>query len=190
MSAMASQVTGVSIVCSAACLGTDRREHQSSASLDFVKGIPRWPGGSSQKVRNAANVFIWWRYHDQQKLIQNGAGVTYTFSQKFKYKYTIFNQIQIQIHSYFYKIQIRSQIGIKYKYVFDTRPDLEIFYPKIQLCCCRCVSLVQIWARESLGTVITKLRPLYAVCGTCMASFSYRDFPFIYRYMYFEYSNV
>ena len=43
MSAMASQITGVSIVYSTACSGADQRKHQSSTSLAFVKGIHRWP---------------------------------------------------------------------------------------------------------------------------------------------------
>ena len=43
MSAMASQITGVSIVCSTFRSGPDQREHQSSASLAFVRGIHRQP---------------------------------------------------------------------------------------------------------------------------------------------------
>ena len=38
--AMASQITGVSIVCSPVCSGANQRKHQSSASLTFVRGIP------------------------------------------------------------------------------------------------------------------------------------------------------
>ena len=49
MSAMASQITGVSNVYSTACSGTDQRKHQSSASLDFVRGIHRWPVNSLHK---------------------------------------------------------------------------------------------------------------------------------------------
>ena len=49
MRAMASQITGVSIVCSAVCSGPDQRKHQSSASLAFVKGIHRWPVDSPHK---------------------------------------------------------------------------------------------------------------------------------------------
>ena len=40
-SAMASQNTGVLIVCSTVCSVADQRKHQSSASLAFVKGIHR-----------------------------------------------------------------------------------------------------------------------------------------------------
>ena len=48
MSAMASQIAGVSIVCSIVCSGTDQRE-QSSASLAFVGGIHRWQMDSPHK---------------------------------------------------------------------------------------------------------------------------------------------
>ena len=46
MSAMASQITGVSIIC----LDADQRKRQSSASLAFVKGFHRWPVDSSQRA--------------------------------------------------------------------------------------------------------------------------------------------
>ena len=42
MSAVASQITGVSIVCLTVRLGTDQRKHQSSASLAFERRIHRW----------------------------------------------------------------------------------------------------------------------------------------------------
>ena len=43
MSAIASQITSVSIVYSTVCSGSDQRKHQSSASLAFVREIHRWP---------------------------------------------------------------------------------------------------------------------------------------------------
>ena len=43
MSAIASQITGVPIVCSAVCLGVDQRKHKSPAPLAFVRGFHRWP---------------------------------------------------------------------------------------------------------------------------------------------------
>ena len=49
MSAMTSQITSVSIVCSSVCSGTDQRKHQSSASLAFVRGIRRWLVNSPHK---------------------------------------------------------------------------------------------------------------------------------------------
>ena len=57
MSAMASQITGVSIVCSAVCLGGDQRKHQGSASLAFVGGIHRWPMDSPHKGPVTRKVF-------------------------------------------------------------------------------------------------------------------------------------
>ena len=63
MGAIASQLTGVSIVCSAVCQGADQRKHQSSASLTYVRGTSgdRWI--PSQRDSNAENVSIWWRHH-------------------------------------------------------------------------------------------------------------------------------
>ena len=42
MNAMASQVTGLTIVYSTVYSGADQRKHQSSASLAFVRVIRRW----------------------------------------------------------------------------------------------------------------------------------------------------
>ena len=49
MSAMASQITSVSIVCSIVHSGADQIKHQSSASLAFVRGIRRSPVNSPHK---------------------------------------------------------------------------------------------------------------------------------------------
>ena len=46
MSAMAPQVTSVSIVYSTVCSGAYQWKHQSSPSLAFVRGIHRWPVNS------------------------------------------------------------------------------------------------------------------------------------------------
>ena len=43
MSVMASEISGVSIVCSTVCPVTDRTKHESYTSLAFVGGIHRWP---------------------------------------------------------------------------------------------------------------------------------------------------
>ena len=52
MSMMASQISGVSIVCSIVRSGADQRKHRSSASLAFVRGI------LTQRASNAENVSI------------------------------------------------------------------------------------------------------------------------------------
>ena len=49
MSAMASQITSLTIVYSTVYSGVDQRKHQSSASLAFVRGIHRWPVNSLHK---------------------------------------------------------------------------------------------------------------------------------------------
>ena len=53
ISAMASQITGVSIVFLAVCSGADQRKHQRghqrSTSPTFVRGIHRWPVDSPHK---------------------------------------------------------------------------------------------------------------------------------------------
>ena len=49
MSAMASKITSLTIVSPTVYSGAHQREHQSSASLAFVRGIHRWPVNSSQK---------------------------------------------------------------------------------------------------------------------------------------------
>ena len=49
MSVMASQITSLTVVYSIVYSGTDQRKHESSASLDFVRGIHRWPVNSPHK---------------------------------------------------------------------------------------------------------------------------------------------
>ena len=49
MNAMASQITGVSMVCSTVRSGADQRKHESSASLAFEIGIHQWPMDSTHK---------------------------------------------------------------------------------------------------------------------------------------------
>ena len=49
MSAMASQITGVSIDYSTVSSGADHKKHQSPASLAFVRRIHRWPVNSPHK---------------------------------------------------------------------------------------------------------------------------------------------
>ena len=56
-SAMASQITGISIVSSIVGSVADQRTHQSSASLAFVQGIHRWPVNPPQKRPVTRKVF-------------------------------------------------------------------------------------------------------------------------------------
>ena len=63
MSAMASQITNVSIVYSAVCSGADQRKHQSSTSLAFVRGIHRLTllGGKRQRY-----FYVSWNFQQDQ----------------------------------------------------------------------------------------------------------------------------
>ena len=59
MSAMASSITGVSIVCPTFCLGADKKNQSSTCA-----GNPLVIGGfPSQRASNAENVSIWWHHH-------------------------------------------------------------------------------------------------------------------------------
>ena len=64
MSAMASQIFGVSIAYSTVCSGVDQRKYQSSVPLAFLKRILRWPVNSPHKgASNAENASIWLCHH-------------------------------------------------------------------------------------------------------------------------------
>ena len=69
MGAMASQITGLTIVSSTVYSGADQRKHQSSASLVFVRvnspGTGEFP---AQMASDAENVSFWWRHHGAQCL--------------------------------------------------------------------------------------------------------------------------
>ena len=58
MSAMASQITSLTIVYSTFYSGADQRKHQSSASQAFVRGIHRWPVTSPQKGPVTRKMFL------------------------------------------------------------------------------------------------------------------------------------
>ena len=63
MSAIASQITNLTIVISTFYSGADQRKHQSFASLAFVRGIHRWPVNYPHKGQWRAKCSIWWRHH-------------------------------------------------------------------------------------------------------------------------------
>ena len=73
MRAMASQITGVLVVCSAVCSGVNQRRHQSIASLAFVRGIHRWPWiplTKSQLRGKCIHLMTSsWNYHDLVRMI-------------------------------------------------------------------------------------------------------------------------
>ena len=65
MSAMTSQITGLSIVCLTVCPGTDQRKKTELRVTGLCEGNPPVTGGfPSQRASNAENVSIWWRHHE------------------------------------------------------------------------------------------------------------------------------
>ena len=70
MSAMATQITGILLVCSTVCSGADQRIHQISASLlAIVRGIHRWPMDSPHKRPVTRKMFpFWWRHHGRRAI--------------------------------------------------------------------------------------------------------------------------
>ena len=71
MDAMAAQITSLTIVYSTVYSGADQRKHQSFASLDFVRGIHRWPVNSPHKRPvTRENVSNGWRHNVHGHSIQ------------------------------------------------------------------------------------------------------------------------
>ena len=63
MGAIASPITSLTIVYWTLYSGADQRKHQSSMSLTFVRGIPRWPVNSPHKWSVTRKMSIWWHHH-------------------------------------------------------------------------------------------------------------------------------
>ena len=57
MNAMASQITGVSIVYSTVCSGADQRKHQNSTLVALLRGIHRWPVNCPHKGPLTRKIF-------------------------------------------------------------------------------------------------------------------------------------
>ena len=63
MSAMASQITGASIVCPTVCLGKKTSKLRVNGLCEGNSPVTgEFP---AQRASNAENVSIWWRHHDQ-----------------------------------------------------------------------------------------------------------------------------
>ena len=83
MSAMASEITSLTIVYSTVYSGADQRKDQSSASLAFVRGIHRWPVHSPHKGPVTRKMFpfdgvimtndglVYWRFYASHGLSES-----------------------------------------------------------------------------------------------------------------------
>ena len=129
VSKMASQITGVQIVCSAVCSFVNKRKHESSASLAFVMEIHRWPVDSLHEGPVMGKVFPF----DDVIIVWSYMPTLYSFSKSDKYIYRIvfisqeslpmiFRPKSIKFHTWnatwFYKPQnlaVHSRCGCKLK---------------------------------------------------------------------------
>ena len=72
MNVMASQITGVSIVYSTVCLGSDKKKTSKLRVTGLCEGnslvTSEFP---AQRASNAENVSIWWRFHVAQNILHN-----------------------------------------------------------------------------------------------------------------------
>ena len=98
MGAMGSQITSLAVVYSIVYSDADQRKHQSSASLDFVRGIHRGPVNSPHKGQVTRKMFpfddvIMWYFPGMYSVEQgdDGYGVTIRFHNKDYY--TKFTQV-------------------------------------------------------------------------------------------------
>ena len=78
MTAIASQITSLTIVYSSVYSGADQRKHQSSASLAFVRGLHRWPVTGQSPAQMASNAInhlsIYLSIYQSIKFGRNGSG--------------------------------------------------------------------------------------------------------------------
>ena len=86
MSAIVSQITSITIIYSTVYSGADRRKHQSSALLAFVRGINRWPGNPPHKGPVTRK---WFQCDD---VIM----VTYTYLECIVYNFTIIFMLRLK----------------------------------------------------------------------------------------------
>ena len=114
MSAMASQITGVSIVCSTVYSGGHLRKHQSSASLAFVTWIHQWPVESPHKGPITQIFFIRWRHNVHRwigrtdirwfRLEQSGKRVLHMPLFYFPTRFLLAESMQTRLYTYSAKL--------------------------------------------------------------------------------------
>ena len=125
MSAMAPQITNLTIVDSIVYSGADHRKYQSSASLAFVRGIHRWPVNSLHKGPVKQKMFIF------DYVIMNREAWRYTVC-----VYRLDNSEQMKLHRhiqlYFATVDIWAKIyipktpGSRFIYVMEFQQKLSI----------------------------------------------------------------
>ena len=81
MSAIASQITSLTIVYSTVYLDANQRNHQSSASRAFVRGIHRGPVNYRTNGPFRENISTWWRHHELFRLFWKKYSINHHCSQ-------------------------------------------------------------------------------------------------------------
>ena len=126
VSAMTSQITGVSIIFSTVCSCADQRKHQSSASLAFVRGIHQSPVDSPDKGQQRGFISIWWRHNDTLRVcfVVCAGSVIQVFSYNDPLKcYMIYSRTMTQIKA---RLWIRCQEGEVWIVVILDKTDRDI----------------------------------------------------------------
>ena len=121
MSEMASQITGISIVCLTLCSAADQRKHQSSASLAFVRGIHWWPLDSPYKQSVMQKIFsFWWHHHEHSTghyLASNSSPPNYYLNQCLYFHH---EELQLTKHKQIPKLFSVQKIYSKLPYVWSS----------------------------------------------------------------------
>ena len=135
MSAMASQIASVSIVCSAVFFRSKKTSKRRVIGL--CEGNPPVTGGFPlQRTSNAENDFIWWRHH------QTGYAIpSFTYFQIWEgssWRMSVCNRMDIQVRlittQIFHRIDFKFGWSINYgsvhvvKYCFQEKEMIEFSY--------------------------------------------------------------
>ena len=115
MGAMASQITGVIIICPTVGSGADKKKHLSSTSLAFVREIHRWPANSPYKGPVTQKMF---QFDDviMCQRIFNGIICYHVFSQVILSQLSMNTGFWIVLPNYFDPFTVNfSQMFMKYE---------------------------------------------------------------------------
>ena len=123
MSMMASQITGISTVCSTVCSGADQRNLQSSTSRAFVRGIIQWPVHSPHKGPVMRKMFP---FYDVMKFGQHCVCHNHSDESKATYDfckflcYLMILNMSFQIRNHINQLKMIDNIGLldQYKIIF------------------------------------------------------------------------
>ena len=125
MSAMASQIIGVSIVCSNVCLGAHQRKTVKFRVTGLCEGnLPVTGGFPSQMASNAEKGSIWWRHHDNRS--PENPGIDYFLAGFIQWRYTPERGAQFAFFQCLFLCLVNfPDVGIKLSYFMFLSPFLS-----------------------------------------------------------------